>query len=133
MKKEIIISIIIVIAIVMGNIITQNYTAKSVNMITDDLEQLKSDLSKNENENEIDSDKATYTVNKVYNDWSSVHDKMAYYIEHDELEKVETNITAMKSFVESGEYAESVSELDKTIFILKHIEDKYVFNLQNVF
>ena len=130
MKKEIIISvIIIIIAIVMGNIITQNYTAKSVNMITDDLEQLKSDLSKNE----IDSDKATYTVNKVYNDWSSVHDKMAYYIEHDELEKVETNITAMKSFVESGEYAESVSELDKTIFTLKHIEDKYVFNLQNVF
>ena len=128
-KKEIIISIIIIIAIVMGNIITQNYTAKSVNILTDDLEQLKSDLSKNE----IDSDKATHTVNKVYNDWSSVHDKMAYYIEHDELEKVETNITAMKSFVESGEYTESVSELDKTIFILKHIEDKYVFNLQNVF
>ena len=131
MKKEILISSVIIIMIVMGNIITQNYTAKSVKVLTDDLKELKGDLSKNENE--IDADKATYIVNKAYTDWSSVHDKMAYYIEHDELEKVETNITAMKSFVESGEYAESISELDKTIFVLKHIEDKYAFNLQNIF
>ena len=131
MKKEIIISVVIIIAIVVGNIITQNYTAKSVKILTDDLNELKNDLSKNDSE--IDTNKTINDASKVYNDWNSVHDKMAYYIEHDELEKVETNITAMKSFVESAEYADSISELDKTVFVLKHIEDKYVFNLQNIF
>lgn len=58
---------------------------------------------------------------------------MAYYIEHDELEKVETNLTALKSFVDSNEYVDAMSELDKSVFVLKHIEDKYAFNLQNIF
>lgn len=69
----------------------------------------------------------------VKKDWESRHNKLAYYIEHDELEKVETNLVALKSFIDSNEYAEAVSELDKSVFILKHIEDKYDFNLENVF
>ena len=72
-------------------------------------------------------------IDKTVNDWEKRHDKLAYYIEHDELEKVETAFVAMKSYVESEQYEESKSELDKSIFILKHIEDKYDFTLQNVF
>ena len=58
---------------------------------------------------------------------------MAYFIEHDELEKVDTNITALKSFIETNEYAEAISELDKSVFVLRHIEEKYAFSLENVF
>lgn len=120
LKKEIIIIFIIVTAIVVGNIITQNYTTKSVGILTEDLERLRKDLS-------------TENLNKVYENWQKIYDKMAYYIEHDELEKVETNITEMKSYVESNENFETLSKIDKTIFVLKHIEDKYIFNFQNIF
>ncbi len=65
--------------------------------------------------------------------WERRHDKLAYFIEHDELEKVKTDLTALNSFIETKEYAEAISELDKCVFVLKHIEDKYAFNLQNVF
>ena len=48
-------------------------------------------------------------------------------------EKVENNLTGASSFIEMEEYAEAVSELDKGEFVLKHIQDKYAFSLENVF
>ena len=70
---------------------------------------------------------------EIKKEWENRYDKLAYFIEHDELEKVKTDLTALNSFIETKEYAEAISELDKCVFILKHIEDKYAFNLQNVF
>ena len=72
-------------------------------------------------------------VKEVRDDWENRHDKLAYYIEHDELEKVETNLVALNGFIESSKYSDAISELDKSVFVLKHIEDKYAFNLENVF
>ena len=72
-------------------------------------------------------------VKEIRDEWESRHEKLAYYIEHDELEKVETNLVALNGFIESNEYSDAISELDKSVFVLKHIEDKYAFNLENVF
>ena len=72
-------------------------------------------------------------VKELRDDWENRHDKLAYYIEHDELEKVETNLVALNGFIESSKYSDAISELDKSVFVLKHIEDKYAFNLENVF
>ena len=44
MKKEIIVCIIIVIAIIVGNIVTQNYTVKSIGILSEELEELKKDV-----------------------------------------------------------------------------------------
>jgi len=131
MGKETIICIIIVIAIVISNIVTQNYTIDSVKELTDDLTELKSELEKQEDD--ISQENIKNKIQETEDNWKDRHEKLAYYIEHDELEKVETNITALKSFIVANEYAEAVSELDKSVFVLKHIEDKYAFNLQNIF
>lgn len=72
-------------------------------------------------------------INNLYKYWNSMYKKMAYYIEHDELEKIELYITALKSNVETEEYGQAVEKIDSCIFILKHIEEKYSFNLQNIF
>ena len=58
---------------------------------------------------------------------------MAYYIEHDELEKVRTNLTELKSHTETEEYEEAINDLDKSVFVLEHIEEKSEFNLKNIF
>lgn len=127
MFKELIISIVIIISIFSLDMFTQNYTEKSVERITEQFSNLKKYISDDNAEN------IQNTIKNIDDDWEKIHDKLAYYIEHDELEKVETNLTSLKSYIETNEYAEAVSELDKSVFILKHIEDKYVFNLQNVF
>ena len=131
MWKEVIICGIIIITIFIGNQITQNYSVETIEELTKQLEELKQEMyQKQEN---VDSEKNNEKMDDIFKQWNERHDKLAYYIEHDELEKVETNLTSLKSYIKSNEYAEAVSELDKSVFVLKHIEDKYVFNLQNVF
>mgnify|MGYP004497313341 FL=1 len=127
MHKELIICIILVILIIIGDIVTQNYTKNTVNYMTEELENLKQSLSEKEDE------KSDEVINKIDDKWQEVHDKLACYIEHDELEKVETNFTACKSLAKYGEYEQAISELEKTVFVLDHITDKYSFNLVNIF
>ena len=127
MQKELVICVILVILIIIGDIVTQNYTKNTVKYITGELESLKQSLF------EKDDDKADKEISKIDNKWKDVHDKLAYYIEHDELEKVENNFTACKSLAKTGEYEQSISELEKTVYVLEHITDKYSFNLVNIF
>lgn len=131
MQKEIVVCIFIIALIIVGNIVTQNYTVDSVESISNQLSDLKLDIF--EEEDNIERDSVKDKIKQIENNWESRHDKLAYYIEHDELEKVETNLTSLRSFIEANENSEAVSELDKSIFVLKHIEDKYAFNLQNIF
>lgn len=70
---------------------------------------------------------------KFHGNWQERHDKLAIYIEHDELEKFENNLESFKSYINTRIYDEATNEIDKGIFILEHIEDKYAFNIQNIF
>lgn len=49
------------------------------------------------------------------------------------LEKVDTAIVQVKSFVENEEIPSAIAELETGKFVLEHIERKYKFNLQNIF
>lgn len=129
MLKETIICVVIVIGIIFGNNVTQDYTKESVSRLSSELMLLREDI----NQKEVENEKARNQIEGIYKQWEQRHDKLAYFIEHDELEKVETELIAIKSYIETQDYEESISELDKSVFILKHIEDKYAFNLQNVF
>ncbi len=132
MWKEVMICVVIVTAIIIGNSITQDYTKKTVKKICTDLSNLKKELDKS-NENEDVSQNATISVNIIKEDWERSHDRLAYYIEHNELEKVEDNFTSMQSFMENKKYVDAINQLDKSIFILNHIQEKYAINLENVF
>ena len=130
MGKETIICIILVIAIVIGNYMTQNYTKESAKELSNKLNELKENILNIEGE---DSNQLKDKMESVKAEWESRFDKLAYYIEHDELEKVENNLTGISSFIEMKESAEAISELDKGVFVLKHIQDKYAFSLENIF
>lgn len=129
MLKESIICVVIVIVIICGNNLTQNYTKETVSELTSGLGLLREEMTNQE----VDNEKSRNKIEEIYGQWQERHDKLAYFIEHDELEKVETELISIKSYIESEQYEDSVDELDKSVFILQHIEDKYAFNLQNVF
>ena len=95
--------------------------------ITDCLSKLKDEI---ENEN---LENAKLKIEELDNKWDNRHDKLAYYIEHDELEKVDTAIVQVKSFVENDDIPSAMAELETGKFVLEHIERKYKFNLQNIF
>ena len=128
MKKELVISIMIIILIIIGNIITQNYTNNTTIIISNLLDNLKIEvLAKDEKDNLL------YRISTIEDQWNKFEEKLAYYIEHDELEKVETQIFTMKGFSEIKKYDEIIPELEKCIFILEHIQEKTKLNVKNIF
>ncbi len=131
MIKELIISLLIIIFIFIGNTITDKYTKNSIEEISKGLTELREELMKEENE--INFDIAKQKIEKIHQDWDIKYEKLAYYIEHDELEKVETELTGLRGYIQNEEPSETIPELDKIIFILEHIKDKSAFNLKNIF
>ena len=125
MYKEIIISIIIIAFIITGDILTQKYTKKSIEDMNYELDQLKTEKLKQESVEE--------KIAKIDIKWNQMYQKLAYYIEHDELEKVETQLSEIKGNIETKEEKQGVPEINKCIFILNHIRNKESFKIQNIF
>ena len=126
MFKEVMISIIIIVIIFSLDIITQTYTMASVAETSSELNNLKGKIENQNNNLDID-------IDKISNNWEKRRQKLSYFIEHDELEKVETNLTNIKSYIESAELNMAISSIDEAKFILEHIKEKNAFNLENIF
>lgn len=131
MFKEFIISIIIVILVFIGNAITEGYTEESVSQTKQSLFDLREEIMKDESE--VNVEYANKKMHDIFEQWNVKHEKLAYYIEHDELEKVKTELTALGGYIEKDEYSEAVTELDKSVYILEHIKDKTALKLKNIF
>lgn len=129
MKKEIIIVFIIVILIFAGHIVTQNYTKAFFDDISTELEKIEEKIYKDDIENSnLDKE-----IENIQEKWKSKYDIFAYFIEHDELEKVETQLIAINANIRVKDYDKSIEELEKCKFILEHIKDKDSLKLVNIF
>lgn len=127
MRKEFVICIIIIVTITVGNILIKNYTNSAGKDMISKLEKLKISIGKN-NSDEIE--KKLSEVNQI---WEEKQAKLAYFIEHNEIEKVDVNLVSLKSYVEINDLEEAKREVDESCFSVQHIEEKYAFNLKNIF
>lgn len=147
MKKELIIVIIIVIAIIILDTITHNYTK-----INEQLEQIKEiseeiyimekeqDIVENtskegkENDNKTSKqEKLKEKIKTMEEDWKSINNKTALYIEHEELEKANVSMVKFKRYIQLEEYTEAIAELENCKYILDHIRDKEAMQIINLF
>lgn len=128
MYKEIIIIVLIIIFIFGLNIITQNYTESTAKIMQESLSEIRDDLE-NDKESKIIQDK----FNKLNKEWENRNDKLAYYLEHDELEKIESELTALNSNIVMEEYEQGRENLDRCYFLLEHVKDKETVTLSNIF
>lgn len=129
MYKEIIICSIVIVIVVILNIFTENYTNESIALISDNLESLKeSMLSKEQNKENIN-----IKIDDIVNNWDERYQKLAYYIEHDELEKMKTELVSLKGNIEVEEYEQGIPNLNNCIFILEHIKEKTALQIKNIF
>lgn len=126
MYKELIISIIIIIVIFVTNYITENFTQETIVTVSQNLQQIKKNIEQEEKT-------ILESVNETQEKWNEARNKLAYYIEHDELEKIETELIAMTGYIEQEEYAEAVASIEKTKYILEHLQEKEKLSLINIF
>ena len=127
MYKEIII-IFVVIALIVGlDIITNKYTKETLQILSGDLKILREYIL------DEDKRKAEEQMKKVKQNWEERYKILAFYIEHDELEKAETELVKLEADIEVEEFKHCVSELETTIFILEHIQEKEEMHFRSVF
>ncbi len=129
MYKELVIIIIIIVLVIAGNIITQNNTNKTVETMSEELNTFRNEIS---SEN-VNKQEAQNHISKINDTWEEKLETLAYYIEHDELEKVSTELTKLNADVKTENYDFAVENLDNCIFILEHIKDKSALKIVNIF
>ena len=127
MRKEIIIVCIIVIAIFVTDFITQNFTKENIKSIEDKLNVMKESINNNETQN------LNNQIKELEDKWAHIDKKMSFYIEHDELEKVNSSLVRFKSYIELEDYQEAITELEECKYILEHIKDKQRMQIINLF
>ena len=118
MRKEFVICIIIIVTITVGNILIKNYTNSAGKDMISKLEELKISIGKNNSE---EIEKKLSEVNQI---WEEKQAKLAYFIEHNEIEKVDVNLVSLKSYVEINDLEEAKREVDESCFSVQHIEEK---------
>ncbi len=129
MYKEYLICLLVILLVVGFNILTQNYTTKSIETMNEKLETLKQDLAKEE----VQKEEVEGKMEEIQNTWQKKYQMLAFFIEHDELEKVETELTSLRAHIAIEEYHEAIPELEKGVFILHHIDDKFKLDIKNIF
>lgn len=127
MYKELIIITLVILLIVGLDIVTGNYTKDSVEIISKGLNELRGYIQEENKEKAIDK------MQEIKEKWEEKYKVLAFYIEHDELEKVETELTGLSADLNVEEYKHCIAELDTTIFILEHIQEKEEFHLRSIF
>lgn len=129
MKKEIIIIISIIVLITVLHIITQKESGDFFESISEDLTNLEDEiLSGQATKEELEK-----SINEIEDKWKSRYDIHACFIEHDELEKVSTQLISISANIKVQKYYKSVDEIDKCKFILRHIQDKDALKIVNIF
>lgn len=127
MYKELIIIIVAITLVVSLDIVTNNYTKETVEIMRGKLSILREYIFE---ENKEESDLQIPDIEK---EWNERYKILAFYLEHDELEKVNTELTSIKAFLDMEEYSECMNSLDKCVFILEHIQEKEETSLKSVF
>lgn len=137
MQKEILIVSFILTTMFGLSFTTQKYSREQIDSVGSELREIY-DLSRkclnasSENRVGVQNDIKNKMEN-VNNIWNIANKKLAYYTEHDELEKISTSMVAIKEYVFLENYEDAIPEIQKCIFILEHLEEKGTFSIVNLF
>ena len=123
-KREIITLIVIIVFIVGIDLITD----KIMKNVVDDMVNLIEDIERKIGENLED-----VKIDDLKKVWHEKEVMLAYFSEHDELEKVTVEVTELKSNMENDMKEQAKGNIDKIKFLLKHIEEKEKLKLKNIF
>ena len=124
-KIEILIIIIIFSVITILDVFTYKNMEYIVNKYNSKLQNLSINL------NRMDFEEAK--VIEIKNEWKKDYKILAIYIEHNKLKKVGNIISKLYSNVENKQKEIALENVKEIEFLLTHIQNKSILNLQNVF
>lgn len=129
MRREAVITIVIILVILIGEWQTQSYSRETLGGVQDSLRELKEEILSSE----IEVSELIDKTNQIYDKWEEDNELLSYYLEHDELEKVNTQIVLVRGFLESDIPGDAIPEIEEGIYIIEHIKEKEKLSIKNIF
>ncbi|MBR3132766.1 MAG: DUF4363 family protein [Clostridia bacterium] len=127
MKREIIVILIILIFIVSIDVVLGKKLDSNIDNLCDELIKLDETIDSE------DTNLISEQYDKVDNLWTEYEKSFSYYLEHDELEKVGTELAVLESNIKSEQWDDVKSDISKLQFILEHLKEKIDLKLKNIF
>lgn len=125
MKKEIIICLCIIIAIIIGDMALQKYTNDTLKSINEKLTYMKHELEQSDNASLLKMD-------EVNTEWDKKFNILTCYLEHNELEKVKTQLVSISAGIRVNDKEYVYEEIEKAIYMLEHLKDKQILKIDNI-
>lgn len=126
-QVKIMLIICFIAIIIMLEIVTSNCTDEFIDKTAKELEGLKTSLLQ-ENSEEVKK-----KSEKLSDIWDKSEDKLCYFIEHDELEKISSKIAIISENSTNSEYKLALEDAIETKYLLEHVKDKLKLKMRNVF
>lgn len=88
--------------------------------------------SEGDENKKIESKELKQKTEDIYKEWLGMNDTLTFYIEHDELEKVNVQLERIIANFNVDSTEDAVPEIKEAIYILRHIEKKQRLTLRNI-
>ena len=85
------------------------------------------------NKKDKKEEKIKEKMKEIEEKWYKNINLLSCYLEHNELEKVQRQITLIKGNIDVKEYNQATPQLEECKFIINHIIDKESFLIRNIF
>ena len=125
--REVLIIIIILIIVFWTERITSNELNDSVKWVRDRIISVENKV------NEDKKEEAEKEFDEFQEQWKEKNEKLALFVEHNELEKISNDIVIIKSNLKSDDIDEVMEDIAELKFMLEHIEEKNQLKLKNIF
>ena len=106
---------------------------KNVENMEENDEPNSENKSESNKENDTKNSDLSKKSQEIFKEWLKNFNVMAYFIEHDELEKVNTQMRLIMAEYDAKSLEDAVPEIEEGIFILEHIEDRQKITWKNIF
>lgn len=126
LKEYVIVGVILIFVFFMEHITYRNLS-DSVKWMKDGITSIENKLEENRETEAQDE------FLELKSKWEGEQEKLAFFVEHEELEKVSNDMVIIESNFEQNEADEIDENITDLKFMLDHIEEKNQLNLKNIF
>ena len=125
--KEYLIIIVILVIVFVTDYVTNKRLVEAVGWMKEEITSIENKISEKK---ETEAQQEFYELEEK---WKQETEKLSLFVEHDELEKVSTNIVIIESNFETDETDKVLENIAEVRFLLEHIEEKNQLKLKNIF
>ena len=129
--KTLIFAISILIIIIILDIIFENYSKNAIEKINSNIDKI-SKAFEIEGEN-YDKEELEKLSEKARDEWRKREDILSCFIEHDEVEKINTKLDVLYTQVKNDVWMDAKSTVSEVKRLVKYLEGKYELSIQNIF